>query len=105
MIDIKVDLKRWKLSMKGHAQYDEKGKDIVCAGASMLFYTLWATLEQYTNDLSIYKKEVKEDEVSVRFKPVKEYEQTIAVVLLTIVNGFNLLSQEYHDNVKLTIKE
>jgi uncharacterized protein YsxB (DUF464 family) len=34
------DAKAITLKVKGHANHDEKGKDIVCASASILTYTI-----------------------------------------------------------------
>ena len=38
------------LILKGHAGYDEHGKDIVCAGASAIVYTLLGWLENNAPD-------------------------------------------------------
>ena len=37
---------RMRMEVDGHADYAEKGQDIVCAGASMLTQALGATLEE-----------------------------------------------------------
>ena len=37
---------RWTMSMIGHAGYEEEGKDIVCAGASALWFTLLSELQE-----------------------------------------------------------
>ena len=47
MIEVKVFPKKHKIEMTGHAEHDEPGKDVVCAAASMLFYTLAETVSSY----------------------------------------------------------
>ena len=46
MIHAKMDWKKLELKMWGHAGHAEKGKDIVCAGASILFDALGAALAE-----------------------------------------------------------
>ena len=46
MIQIKYDLSKGfqRISLSGHAGYAEPGSDIVCAGVSSLFFSLYAVL-------------------------------------------------------------
>ena len=39
-----------EIKIKGHAGYDEPGKDIVCAGVSTLVQTLIQSIEELTSD-------------------------------------------------------
>lgn len=50
MIHIQVDrtIKGHVIVVQGHANYAEKGKDIVCAGVSALFLTLEESIQQLT---------------------------------------------------------
>lgn len=45
MLKVKVDTKNYTVTMRGHADFAENGKDIVCAGASTLLYTLATRLK------------------------------------------------------------
>ena len=36
----------WSMRMEGHADYAEPGEDIVCAGASALWFTLLSELQE-----------------------------------------------------------
>jgi uncharacterized protein YsxB (DUF464 family) len=36
--------------VEGHAEYDRKGKDIVCSAVSMLYINLVNSLENFTHD-------------------------------------------------------
>ncbi len=45
MIKARMYWPRLRMEISGHAGYDEKGKDIVCAGVSALLYALAAVLD------------------------------------------------------------
>lgn len=56
MIEAVYDLKAQRLTVKGHAGYAEKGKDIVCAGVSTLVYMLIHSCdcEVYGDSIRVY---------------------------------------------------
>ena len=105
MININVDLSKWKIKIDGHANFDKEGKDIVWAAISTLFYTLCITLEEYKKGLRVFKTEDAKGNGCVIAKPKPEFEQNIAIVFMTICHGFELIAMEYSDYVKFTIKE
>ena len=47
---ISVQIRDGRLSTAGHAKYAKHGKDIVCAGVSVLFQTLIISIESLTTD-------------------------------------------------------
>ncbi len=51
MIDIKAEQRRneFSITIAGHAQYAEPGKDIVCSAISALYENLLQSLEQLTS--------------------------------------------------------
>lgn len=104
MINIKFENKddMYKLSVSGHAGYDEKGKDIVCAAVSILFYTLCETLsnmDEALKDVTEIHFDDGEGEITVRAK--EEYIGNVSLIFFTIMNGFSLLQEEYSDFVKI----
>ena len=61
MIRIRIhsDASCFRLEANGHAQYDEKGKDIVCAGVSALYYALTEGVRRQAPDaVSVSRKSV-----------------------------------------------
>ena len=105
MIEIKANLKEYSIKAKGHADYDEKGKDIVCSAVSILFYTLAQTLIEYE---AILDKEPDIDikqsgEMSISCKPKDGFEGNINLIFFTILNGLQLLADGYKDNISLTV--
>lgn len=100
MIEVKFKPNEYELSVSGHANFDENGKDIVCAAVSILFYTLAASLDD-----SICKAEkiIDKGSSSVRCTPKEGCGANVGLVFWTILNGIELLAESYADHVRLTI--
>ena len=49
------------LTIDGHANFAEQGKDIVCAAVSVLAQTLIASIEELTDDDKAQLKQVEDD--------------------------------------------
>ena len=104
MVTIEFKPKTWELAITGHAGHGKKGKDIVCASVSMLFYTLGEALYdsvEMLEEAPIFKDEEGEGYLSCI--PKKEYEGNIARSYWTILEGFQLLANEYKKNVKFKV--
>lgn len=53
------------LTLMGHANYDETGRDIVCAGASAIVYALLGWLENHDDDIEFINSNVEPGETWV----------------------------------------
>lgn len=79
--------KQFTLVMRGHAGYDEPGKDIVCSAASILVYTL---IENIGADrLSGW---VEEGDVMLRCRCSEDSQERMA--LKVISRGLKLLAEK-----------
>lgn len=88
-----------ELIANGHANYAERGKDIVCASVSILIYTLIASIDE--KDLSAPAAiEMREGETLIMVKPKSENRGEICAVFEVIANGFELLQKNFPENVK-----
>lgn len=104
MINIAFKPSTFELMITGHAGFGKKGKDIVCASVSMLFYTLGEALYDSIDMLEeapVFKDEEGEGYLSCI--PKKEYEGNIARSYWTILEGFQLLASQYKKNVQFKI--
>ncbi len=104
MINIIFKPHTFELEIEGHAGQNVKGKDIVCSAISTLFYTLGQALidsEDMLEEKLIFKDE--EGAGYLCCKPMVEYECNIARSYWTILEGFELLSKNYPEYVKLVI--
>lgn len=93
------------LTIEGHAMSAEVGKDLVCASASMLAYTLAAFVVNtvnagYASD-KVIKLEEGDTEISCKVK--REHDMAVALVFDSICAGFDILAQKYPEYVKYEI--
>ncbi|MDD7242300.1 MAG: ribosomal-processing cysteine protease Prp [Bacteroidaceae bacterium] len=92
------------LEVKGHAGAEENGKDLVCASASMMAYTVAQVAIDMFNDGKMLKKptiKFKDGFAAIVCKPTKEaYAECLHTFHVAQV-GYNLLQHNYPDNVRL----
>ena len=101
MINITFKPKTLELEITGHAEQNEKGKDIVCSAISALFYTLGQTLcesEHMLEEAPIVK--IEDGNGYICCSPKVEYEGNIACMYRTIIIGLQMVAEEYKNFVK-----
>ena len=93
-ISIKEENKRIKkVEIKGHALYDDYGKDIVCAAVSSIVITTVNAI------LSIDKDAIKYDEKVFLIEVLKD-DEVVDKLLVNMINMLKELSEEYPKNIK-----
>lgn len=104
MITITFNPKTLELEINGHAEQNEKGKDIVCSAISTLFYTLGQTLLDSAEMLEEVPR-IKDEEGAgyICCSPKVEYEGNIACIYRTILIGLQMVAEEYKNFVKFTL--
>ena len=101
MININFNPKTLELEIKGHANQDVKGKDIVCSAISTLFYTLGKTLHESVfmlEEAPIIK--YKDGNGYICCAPKVEYEGNVASIYRTILIGLQMVAEDYSNFVK-----
>jgi uncharacterized protein YsxB (DUF464 family) len=104
MINIEFNPKTYTVDINGHAEHGEKGEDIVCSAISVLFYTLAHSLYDFqdkTENGIDFSDEDGNGHISCT--PKKEYEQNIIHIYYTILHGFELVAENYKENVNFSI--
>ena len=89
-----------KISILGHAMYDEYGKDIVCASVSTL------VISTVNNILSIDDKTIKVEQNDSRI--IIEYifkDNIIDILINNMISNLNTLASNYPKNIKIIDKE
>lgn len=89
-----------KISILGHAMYDEYGKDIVCASVSTL------VISTINNILSINDKTIKVEQNDSRI--IIEYifkDNIIDILINNMISNLNTLASNYPKNIKIIDKE
>lgn len=97
MITVTFDGLRMKV--EGHALFDEHGKDIVCAGASTLAFTLAEQMKRY-EDNGIASLKLSIDKGVMRVDTVSN-DETCAIAYDIIKTGYKLLAAKYPDHITL----
>lgn len=106
MINIEFKPKTWELTIEGHSEHGEKGKDIVCAAVSALFYTLGESL-YHSLDIQAEPPVFKEDDGRGYLKciPEPEYELNVTYIYATVMTGLQMVANQHPEHVKLSIIE
>ena len=104
MIEVKFKPDTFTLEVTGHANHGKKGKDIVCAAISTLFYTLGDSLfsvrDMMAEDI-VFSDEDGNGYITCKPKP--EYEANVSLIYWTILNGFDMVARNYKKNVVLKL--
>lgn len=99
MIKIKVDYNSnyiKKVRVTGHANYDDYGKDIVCASVSSIVITSINLILKMNNEcISVIQKEGLID------LTVLKEEKDVNKILENMLDMLKELSKEYEKNVKI----
>ncbi len=104
MIRITFCPQKYELAITGHALQNEKGKDIVCAAVSTLFYTLGQALldsEEMLKEKPVFLDEEGQGYLSC--KPKKKYEEKIGLIYRTILQGLGMIEENYKKYLEMVI--
>ena len=97
---IRATRQDYRLAVDGHAGYAEQGKDIVCAAASTLFYTLARELDYRHIEFTMTEGAATGAEI-VAYPP-DGFTLDTDVVFETICTGYRMLAEEYPEHVTFT---
>lgn len=96
------------LSIRGHAGHAEKGRDLICASASMLAYTLAQMAIFMHKEGKLQKKpkiRLDSGDGCVVVKPNEEAFAEALHCFLVVQVGFGLLAKNYPDFVQVRCME
>jgi len=96
---IKIQIKNNLIIITGHANYDDYGKDIVCASVSSIVITSINAALKIDNCSVIYKEET--DKLTIEVVKSNEY---INIIIQNMIDMLNELALTYKKNIKI-IKE
>ena len=93
---IKVEIKDNLITIKGHAGYDDKGKDIVCASVSSIVITTINGIIEIDPDAIDYSD--LDNEIIIR--KLKE-DETVNKLLNNMILLLESLEKDYKDYIKI----
>jgi hypothetical protein len=99
--------KRYRLvRVSGHAGYDDKGKDIVCAGVSALLGGLLNSLEYFLEDEFDYQVEQSGwSEVILPSRMTEAQNEKAYTIIKTFELGIKMLQADYPNYVRIHEEE
>ena len=96
MIKVNIIGKNDNIEIRGHALYDDYGKDIVCAGVSSVVITSVNAILTFNKNYLIYSN--KEDLFTIK---VLEHNDIVDNILLNMVNMLEEIENNYPKNIKI----
>lgn len=93
---IVVDVRKDGITVAGHAEYAEAGKDIVCAGMTALTLTLIRSLEGLTSDEIEY--EISPGRADMHYRDLSEESK---LLVDSFFLGVCNIANEFPDHVRI----
>lgn len=93
---IKVNVTDKKITITGHAGYDEYGRDIVCASASSIAITTINAILSFDSEAINYEE--KKDELIIN---VLKKDEITNKLLNNMISLFKELASQYKENIKV----
>ncbi len=92
----------YNITVSGHAEFDTKGKDIVCAAVSVLIQTFYLTLKQLDG---LIVNLIDDKVFSVTIKDgFENYTDILHGICSFLLTGMYLLKEHYPDYIKIINK-
>lgn len=97
---IKVEVTKKNISIIGHANFDEYGKDIVCAAASSIIITSVEALASFdTSSIDVIEKK---DKLEIN---IIKNDNITKKLIDNMLNCLDELAKKYPKNIKIINKE
>ena len=96
-----------RLTVTGHAGAAEPGRDLVCASASILTYTLAANVANMADSGQVREPIIKNDpgDAQISCKPRHNLKATVTLVFDSVCVGFALLAKDYPQYISYEIRQ
>ncbi len=105
MVHVEVNLKDDvvnSIEMSGHADFAAHGQDIVCAGASSVVFGATNSIFQLTNNEPVLDID---NDGGYFYLEIKEYDETVNLILKTMIISLKTIEESYKDYIKVTKSE
>ena len=105
MLHITINKNTREIILKGHAGAGERGRDIVCAAASMCYGMFKQSLLDHQEWLTDYSIEENGDYTYIAYIPKEGYKEYADLIFFHTVRGFESLFNSYKQNICLELVE
>lgn len=99
MTRVRYHPEEYHLSVEGHAGAGAYGEDVVCAGISVLSFTLIQAAEEF--NMHLYLNET-DGSLDVRCYPDEEDEERCRFLFNVLADGFDMMAAKYPEYIKFT---
>lgn len=99
----KYNKKTIGFNISGHANFDVHGKDIVCAGVSVIAQTTLASLDKLT-DIKNYKYKIDEGHTYIIINP-SDIDKNVELLLNTFIIGVEGIRNSYKQYINIEEQE
>ena len=89
--------------VSGHAGYDEYGRDIVCAAASVLSINTINSIEEFTDDA--FECDSDEESGYLMFRLTEELSNESKILMKSLVRGVKDIQKDNEKYIKIVFKE
>ena len=91
--------------MSGHAEYDDPGKDVVCAAVSALVINAVNSIEHFTDDETSCVSDEESGSIAFRFSKIPSHDA--ALLLDSMIFGLEEIedNNEYESYIDIIFKE
>ena len=93
---IEVSVRKDGIKVTGHSQYDQPGRDVVCAGVTALCQTLVRSIEDLTEDTIEY--EISPGRADINYGNLSEKSKTLVDSFFI---GSCMIADEFPDHVQI----
>ncbi len=97
---IQIKIQKEKIIIKGHALYDDYGKDIVCAGVSSILTTTINATIRFNPQAISYQKRTDEFELWI-----KSNDKITKTLIENMISLYKELEETYPKNIKIESEE
>lgn len=95
-----------RLTIKGHANSAELGRDLVCASASILAHTIASQVANLSADRKVQRPTIKLEsgDAEVSCVPHNRYKASVKLMFDTVCSGFELLARDYPEYISYELR-
>lgn len=106
MIQVIYNRKYHRLTIEGHAYSGEAGQDLVCSAASILAYTLSASVANMSAAKQIREPKIQLEpgDAEISCKTIRRFEAPVTLIFDSICAGYELLARDYPDNISYEVR-
>ena len=106
MIEVIYYREHNRLTVKGHAQSNEYGKDLVCAGVSALALTMAANVGNMASKdyVTAYTTRLEPGDAEISCNPRTRYRESVRQVFMSVCVGFEILADQYPDYISYSVR-